>query len=451
MISIRRCITLLLCGAIGALFLVGGGGLYWAIRTVLTAQFDETLAAKAQALIVAADHDDDEIEIDFSVQDFAGFGSRAHGDFFEIRNARGRTLARSPSLGRDYLPARAFGSAPEFGGVRLPDQHPGRAIWQSFQLEGKKSDVLQVTVASSSVGLERSLRAIALVILIGGALGLILTVIIVRISLRLGLRPLDRLADQVRGIQVSRLHERLDPSSLPPELRPIAEKFNETLARLEEGFARERRFSSHAAHELRTPLAELKSMTELIARWPDEATPGHTAEMLSVIQETEALLDKLALLARAENGALPVSTAALDLQQAVASAVERVRSVAASRHLTISTEITGDTIVTDSTLWTAILNNLLSNAVHYAPSATEISVQVSPHHVMVRNSAPDLSPEDIPHLFERFWRKSQSRSDREHSGLGLSIVAACAELLGARCQATLDDRQLAVEVRWPTR
>jgi hypothetical protein len=103
MISIRRRMTLLVCAGIALLLLVGGVAMYWTIRAVLTAQFDATLAAKAQALIVAVELDEEDLEVDLDVREFAGFGSRAGGDYFEILAADGRTLEKSPSLGNDHL------------------------------------------------------------------------------------------------------------------------------------------------------------------------------------------------------------------------------------------------------------------------------------------------------------------------------------------------------------
>ena len=96
----------------------------------------------------------------------------------------------------------------------------------------------------------------------------------------------------------------------------------------------------------------------------------------------------------------------------------------------------------------AILNNLLRNAVSHAPTGSQILVSASAHHLTVRNQVRDLDPQDVPRLFERFWRKSESRSEKGHSGLGLSIVAACSESLGGTCQATLEGDRLAIEVRW---
>src|SRR5690606_30406849 len=110
-----------------------------------------------------------------------------------------------------------------------------------------------------------------------------------------GLRPLGRLTREVHEIDLDGARRRVTTSDLPAELAPVAGKLNELLERVESTFERERRFTSHAAHELRTPLAELKVMAELGLRWPDEMTPRHVEDMLEVVGELEALIDALAV------------------------------------------------------------------------------------------------------------------------------------------------------------
>jgi signal transduction histidine kinase len=451
MISIRRRMTLLVCGGIALLLLGGGFALYWTIRAVLTAQFDATLAAKAQALIVAADLDDQDLEIDLNVQEFAGFGSRAGGDFFEVIEPDGRTLEKSPSLGADHFISREVEPSPKYGPIRLPDGRSGRAIWKSFQSgngEPGRSKNLGVIVASYSGELERSLRSIVLILAAVGLAGLILIVFLVHTCLRLGLRPLEDLGRQLRSIQPAYLHERLPTAQLPKELQPITEKLNEMLERLEAGFDRERRFSSYAAHELRTPLTELKVMTELVTNWPQEFNRRHGEEMLEAIAENEALLDKLSLLSSAENERVNVESATVDLVESVRNCVARVTESAGHRGLTIDTKAESKAIITDPLLWTAILNNLLGNAVSHAPRGAHVLVEASTDCLAVSNEAPELEANDLPHLFERFWRKSEARSEKGHSGLGLAVVATCAERLGATCRATLQNQLLRIEVRW---
>ena len=451
MISIRRRTSLLLCGAIALLLLGGGALIFWTIRASLIAQFDANLAAKAQALIAGADLDEGEVEIDSDLQEFAGFQAREADNYFEILGADGASLARSPSLGTSHLPVRSSGATPKYGSVKLPDGRSGRAYWRSFSPaddEGAMPGKLEVVVAAYSGGLERSLRNIMHILFVVGLTGLVLTVGIVHLGLKSGLRPLDQLAERVQTIEVTHLQERLPTVQLPRELQGIAEKLNEMLERLEAGFAREQRFSSDAAHELRTPLAELKVMTELVTRWPEEFDREHGQEMLRVIAESEALLDKLSLLSRAGTRGAVIQRMPLDLNEGVQAGIDKVRPGAEERGLTISTHVEGGTISTDPTLWMAILNNLLRNAVSHAPTGSQILVSASAHHLTVRNQVRDLDPQDVPRLFERFWRKSESRSEKGHSGLGLSIVAACSESLGGTCQATLESDRLAIEVRW---
>jgi Two-component sensor kinase N-terminal len=203
-------------GGIGLLLLGGGVALYWTIRAVLPAQFDATLAAKAQALIVAADLDEQDLEIDLTVQEFAGFGSRVGGDFFEVLGPDGRTLEKSPSLGGDHLISCDVKAFPAYGAIKPPDGRSGRAIWKPFpSREPTQSENLRVIVASYSGGLERSLHSIVLILAGVGLAGLILTVFLVHMCLKFGLRTLDHLGRQLRSIEPAHLHQRLPTAQLP--------------------------------------------------------------------------------------------------------------------------------------------------------------------------------------------------------------------------------------------
>lgn len=447
MSSIRRHTILLLCTAIGGLLILGGIVVYFSIRSALVAQFDATLEAKAQALIVASDLDDDKIDIDFSVRDFAGFGSASQGDFFEIFGANGRSLARSPSLAGHSLPL----NYPGYRMIRLPDGREGREVVVAFTPKDDgdaRLGEVRVVVASYNGELAASLRSIAFILITVSLLGLGGTIVLIRMSLARGLRPLDQLAAQMREIDVTQLHRRLPAESVPDELKPVAGKVNEMLARLEEGFARERRFTSHAAHELRTPLAELKVMVELIEQWPDEFNRDHAREMLRVIAESEVLLQALSMLSRTEAGGEVAMPETFPLGPAVKELVDKAQVIGNERRITFQTSVEGENVSTAPVLWLAILQNLLSNAAAYAREGTCVEVQASPGQLAVSNEVDNLTAEDLPHLTERFWRKSESRSDRNHSGLGLSIVSACAAQLGAKCLTTLDGSRLRVSVEW---
>ncbi len=460
--SIRRDLGLRIGGAALMLLFVGGFGLYFSLRKALATQFDHILATKAQALVTASEIDRGEFEIDLDVQAFAGFGSNSPGDYFEVFAPDGTTVERSPSLGADGLTwPEGFDDSDEgFADLILPGGSPGRAYWTSFtpsidseEEEGEEPAVaptLRLLVASDDSGHHRTLRTVALFIGLFGGGSVLAILAILQAVVKAGLMPLDRLSADVQRIDVRHLANRLPLENLPAELRGVAAKLNELLERLETSFAREKRFTSDAAHELRTPLAELRAMTELVTRWPEEFTPEHGQEMLAALVELEDLLDKLSLLAKADSEALP-SVEAVDLEASLRECLDRLRVEAAHRRLRVTLSVENGPFLTDPALWRAIVGNLVGNAVAYAPEGGEVRVSASPRFFFVENGAPDLDPADVGRLFERFWRKSAARSEKGHSGLGLSVARAGIEFLGGVCTASLDQGRLRIEARWPDR
>jgi len=450
--SIHRQLTLTVCVIATLLLPAGALVVYLTASEVLVSQFDGLIAAKAQALVAAAEAEDGEFEIDLDVQAFAGFGNTTGSDYFEVTQADGRVLARSSSLKRSRLAAVGNGA------LDLPNGRKGRAVVVRFTPEDDNQKAfrnLRLAVASESTTLDRTLRTLALVLVATGVVGVLIALGLLRFALKRGLRPLNDLALKMQQIRLDQSDYQLDNANLPEELQPVGQKLNDLLNRVSESLARERRFSSHAAHELRTPLAELKGMTELIATWPDEATPERCHEMLAAVSELESLLEKLSLLSRAEAQGQQVHLEPLDLEAGINASVERFQAEAAARGLTLKVQTEPDTFRTDPVLWQSILNNLIGNAISHAPVGDTVIVEASPRRLAVSNAAPDLNEDDVACLFERFWRKNTARpaaGGRDHSGLGLSIVAACSALLGGRCEAVLSpEKQLRVQVVWGVR
>lgn len=450
--SIRRQMALSI-GAAAAILLIGGGaGLHLTLSKTLTGQFDKSLVTKAQALLIASEIDDGEFEIDLDIQAFAGFGSSSPGDYFEVYSEAGRALSRSPSLGAADLPLpeNLTSEVSGFANLVLPDGVPGRAYWETFtpsdDLEGEFRGT-RILVASDTSQLRKTLRTVALVILLFGGGAILASLAVLYRVIGVALKPVGRLSADVQRIDVHRLSTGLVVDDFPGELQGVAAKLNELLARLEVSFARERRFTSDAAHELRTPLAELRAMTELGATWPDEFTAEHGREMLEVLAELESLLETLSLLAKADSEVSP-HLEPVDLESGVRESFERLDADLKRRCLTVDSDISAGSVLTDPVLWRAIVANLLGNAVTYAPEGSILRVEVSPLVFAVENEAPDLDPADLDRLFERFWRKSSSRTEKGHSGLGLSVVRAAVTFLGGECSASLEGSRLRVEVRW---
>ncbi|YCM46601.1 ATP-binding protein [Verrucomicrobiaceae bacterium 227] len=461
MISIRWRLTLLLGLLVGVLLLATAGGIFLAMKNLLLEKFDETLTAKARALITASEIDGGEFEIDLTVKNFAGFGKNGE-DFFEIRRADGSTFLRSPSDSKGRKGKKEPQIFPHIdppnedeaiiGNTTLLDQRDARYYVQNINPKGDKKDKFQdlyIIVASPTAGIKTELGLLGTVLVIASGTALLLMIPIIWFSLNRGLRPLRKLTADLDKIEPTQLDRRLDTSALPLELTPVATSLNSWLTRLEQSFKREREFTGHAAHELRTPLAELRMMAELGTMSPEEATPEQCAEMVIAIDELTALLEKLANLARSENGEQEVSLEPLSLPESVNATLARHQSSAEARAITFRPTITDAPFSTDPLLWRTILDNLINNAIDYSPRGSTITIKATPERLLVRNPAPNLEEPDLEKIAHRFWRKEHSRNSLKHSGLGLPIVLGYSSLLGGKCEFSLTPAgELQVEILW---
>ena len=268
---------------------------------------------------------------------------------------------------------------------------------------------------------------------------------LVRFGVRGGLAPLDRLGEAVAGVDAGSLATRFEIGPLPVELQPIAKRLNELLARLESAFAREKRFTATAAHELRTPLAELRSLAEVNLMTP--ASEAERAESwrdaLAATRRMEALAVRLLELTRCEDPARLIHREPVALTDAVAEAWRPWAARAGERGVFLELDLPADLEArTDAAVLAIVLENLCGNGAEHAPTGTAVAVAGArePDSVTlrIRNRAGTLTAADVPHLFERFWRKDGARTAGQHHGLGLALAAEFAAVIGGDLSAKLD-------------
>lgn len=444
--SIRGRLTLLLTLALAALFTACGALVWLLARESLMDQFDTALLTRARALSSSIDEEDGALEFDLDEKKNAPPRTESEenkaGFLFEVRNDAGAVLLRAPALGDHALPSvpPPAGWEPEFYDMEMPDGGPGRAVVLRFNADDDKRGLFRgiILVLLRSAAEPRSEARMLLLVLGGtGAGALLLLPWLVRAALRRGLRPLETLAARTASIDARKLDTRLPSEECPDELRPVVATLNALLARLEESFARERRFSSDVAHELRTPVAELKSLAELAVTWPEHATPEAFGEVLAVAGEMEETVSRLTLLGRAEAGVQPVQTAPADLREIIRDALHRLEPEGGRRGLRYEIRLAPLTLETDAALWRMIATNLIGNATHHAPPGSTVRVTLTDAFFKVDNPAPDLTPADMERIFDRFWRKDAARSSRGHSGLGLELTRTLCHLLNHELEARL--------------
>jgi signal transduction histidine kinase len=451
MTSVRKHLTRTLLGTAAALGGTGAAIMYFAAREAAVDQFDAALQAKALAVSTLTTPAPEGIHVTFTDHFMRGFDDRSPRDFFEIWDGAGRPLARSESLGQADLPRpRLIGEKAVFWNQRLPTFRPGRAIAFSFapKVPGLRKVGVPVflMVASDCSGLNEDLWRLIAIALASGAVLLGATFWLIPRVLWQGLQPLDRLGERAAAIDSHSLATRFSVGDLPEELRPIAGRLNDLLGRIEQSFERERRFSADLAHELRTPLAELRSLVECSLRWPETRDSGEDREILAISTQMEGMVSHMLALARSEQGQLPVRIERLELDQIAGERWARLAARAADRGLNVQLNLEPTPALADLTLLRSILDNVLENAVDHSavPGLLRISVRTEIDGAVfcVENSSSNLGADDISRLFERFWRKEAARTGGQHVGLGLPLARAFANAMGWKLTAALSGSEV---------
>jgi two-component system sensor histidine kinase BaeS len=260
------------------------------------------------------------------------------------------------------------------------------------------------------------------------ALGLVLLVVVAAgfVGSRRMLRPLDGLTAATRRMANGDLSARV-PARGTDELAGLGRSFNEMASALSAAEAQRRRMVADVAHELRTPLANIRGYLEA---GHEDVLPRDQAWTASLLEETSLLqhvVDDLQVLAEADAGRLSVTPDTDDVAGTVDLALKSIRAQADARDVRLVRRVSATaTAPHDRLRMRQVVANLLSNAVRHAPPGSPVEVTVSggdPVTITVRDAGPGIAPEHLAHVFERFYRADPSRSrETGGSGLGLAIV-----------------------------
>jgi len=460
--SIRKkmIVTLLVCLCV--LFAAASAALYLYARSALHDQFDESLRTKivSFAKMVELEREGKIVNVELEFHDFPlpEYQPSPDCEYYEIWQVEGSVLARSSSLGENDLARIGAGrEAPALADIVLPDGRQGRAAAIRFHPKGERQDHMSGEGAEAStetpldmvIARSRENLDLALLTLLCGfaVMGLLLgigMVFTVRWSVGRGLEPLDSIAGEIAGIDSNDLSRRVTTDSLPCELVPISRRFNELLDRIESAFQRERRFHADIAHELRTPIAELRTLAEVALmagpesgsmRVSTEGTAGaFFRDVHDIARQMEKMVNTLLALVRCEAARQGVTLETIDLCDLLRNIASPHRENAAQRNITFDLRLPDEALSRcDRTLLSAILLNLFGNAVSHTPEGGFILCELSTGDgellFRLENTNDQLDGEDLKQMREPFWQKDPSRTAEGRNGLGLSLVAAYAGLL----------------------
>jgi two-component system, OmpR family, sensor histidine kinase MprB len=425
--TLRARLTLSAALAVAAAVVLASIAVYFVVRSEMRSEVDNSLRQRA-ALIQRG-------PLDARFPDVPEPFLGGPGGYVQLVRADGVTL-RQPG-GRLGLPVddRTLKVASGAHGAFLTDETVSGAHVRMLVVPFVDGFALQIARPLTEVDrvLDR-LRWILLAVALGGsALAALLGLAVAQSALV----PTRRLTEAAEDITATRDLRRRVETDRKDELGRLAVAFNTMLAALEESVDAQRRLVSDASHELRTPLTSLRTNVELLGR--TDALPDEDRRQL--LDDLDAELDELSHLIAdvvdlARNGEPQPIEENVQLDALVADAVERARRRAPNVVFETSYD---NTVVRGSRerIHRAV-SNLLDNAVKWSPSGGVVEVRVADGAVNVRDHGPGIDDDDLPHVFDRFYRAPSARS-LPGSGLGLAIVRQVAESHGGGVSADRAD------------
>lgn len=267
-----------------------------------------------------------------------------------------------------------------------------------------------------------------------------------------GLRPVQNMAKVAEGISAQHLSERLDVDNTPTELKSLAIAFNDMLDRLETAVGKLSDFSSDLAHEIRTPINNLMTQTQVcLSRSRDIST--YQEILFSNLEEFERLarmVSDMLFLAKAEHGLHRANLQQVNLVKEISALFDFYDAIAAEKGMSLKQ--TGQGYVEgDPSMLRRALNNLLSNAIKYGKSDSIIKIKCQQNsdttEVTIENESSPLSQEQLTRLFDRFYRTDASRQRvEEGTGLGLAITKSILDVHRATIQANYENGHITFKI-----
>jgi signal transduction histidine kinase len=411
--------------------LVGGTATYVAIRRAVLEDLDASLVLRASSLPEV-----------LGINPNAPKGEQLvlpPGDRYILKDSVGHTLAR-PGLDASEQPRRAEVRGARF--ATLADGTRVRSVTLVFPATTPGGEgEMTVVYSRSAEHFDQLLSRMWLVFAVAGPACGLLTALVAMGVARRALRPLTAAAATITSIDERTLDRRLEPKTLPPELRSMAERLNQMLTRLEDGLRQRKQFMADAAHELRTPVSAMLTSMEVAMRRPARDVASLTQTMTDCIGDARVLRRLVtALLEQFKTDATASSStmqdvdvsAILDLCADSLGSSARQNQVALRRLYPAGLRFN-----TQPDRFRSIAANLMDNALAYnAPNGwVEVTCELGNNELMltVSDSGKGISEARLPHVFEPFYHGEKDRPvESGHCGLGLFLVKSHVDALGGR-------------------
>ncbi len=432
-IPLRTRLTLVFAGAMALVLAATGFVLYNRLGSSLDHAIEQGLRARAADVAALVQ------QADSGLRDYRPASPGAGSGFAQVLDGRGRVFDQTSGLGRDRL----------LGIQQLRSARDGNVLVSRATEQGEAVRLLAVPVTAQGQRLvvvvgaslgprDQALADLRQELLLGGPVALLFASLIGYLVAAAALRPVERMRARADAISASDLSERLPVPPARDEIASLGETLNELLGRIETARKRERTFVADASHELRTPLALVRAEVELALEHP-QSNVTLQAALRSVGEEADRLsqlAEDLLLLARLDEGVLPLRVEEVELDAVVDGMTTRFerRAREAGRH--IEADVSGLLVGVDRPRLGQALANLIENALRHGSGTICVTVaergeRAEIHVTDEGNGFPDGF---AARAFERFSRADDARSG-PGAGLGLAIVRMVAEAHGGEAGA----------------
>jgi two-component system, OmpR family, heavy metal sensor histidine kinase CusS len=439
-------------------FTLSGAAIYRGARSGLVHQLDEALVDQVRVIASVVKYTPDGMEVEVGDLDLPTFTSVDGSGYVEILGDDNGVLYRSPRLGDHHLDmdSGARLDHPVTRWIRTADGARARAVdlrthavvdpedWEDARRPPPPPPVIHLVAADSAPDVHAFLARLRALLIGVGAAGAFVVAAVLAAVIERSLRPLNRLAGQISDLSDADLSARISLPTVPNEIDPVVDQLNQLLARLEDAFEREHTFSSDIAHELRTPLAGLRSTLEVALSRPRE--PGDYRDtmyrLLEIVRGVQNMVETLLYLGRLDSGQVEIERHTVDLCAMVKTAWEPLADIARAKQ--VSTELhlpDGINVIADPVLFGVAIRNVLDNAVSYVNEGGHIRINAGTTNgvarLKVENSGSLVPQERVGELLRRFTRIDASRRGTgEHFGLGLALTSRIADALGCDTEIT---------------
>lgn len=257
-----------------------------------------------------------------------------------------------------------------------------------------------------------------------------------------GLRPVAKVTQTAASMSAGSLKERIPLEPVPDELRELITAFNSMLGRLDDSFIRLSNFSADIAHELRTPISNLRTHTEVILaqKRDSDVYEENLTSNLEELNRLSGIIDGMLFLAKSDNGLIVPEPVELDLGRVIGKLFGYYELLAEDKGIQL--KASGSALIfADSVMIDRVVSNLLSNALRYTPSGETIEVYIQDYgsrvELRIENPGPEIPPEHLAKIFDRFYRVDPARREGDgNAGLGLAIARSLMQAHGGTISCT---------------